>query len=130
MISSRLDRYDIHLRLQAVDGDLRDLKDSSGFSWRVSSHVNMDSPYELTQLIRAIAEPSSAHGVDRDVLTELLGLEQDPRDLVRMKQYAKRRVESEFLQPVRDLEDEYIGHWQMWVIPLPGLGIPQLLKRF
>ena len=81
----------------------------------------MESPYELTQLIRAIAEPASTHGVDRDTLTELLGLEQDPRDLVKMKQYAKRRVESEFLQPVRDLEDEYIGHWQMWVVSFPAL---------
>lgn len=87
--------------------------DSPGFGFPVSTNVNMESPYELTQLIRAIAEPASAHGVDRDILTELLGLEQDPRDLVKMKQYAKRRVESEFLQQVRDLEDEYIGHWQM-----------------
>jgi hypothetical protein len=72
-----------------------------------------ESPYELTQLITAIAEPTSAHGVDRDVLTELLGLEQDPKDLAKMKQYARRRVQSEFLRPVKDLEDEYIGHWQM-----------------
>ena len=75
--------------------------------------MDIESPYELTRLIRAIAEPTSAHGVERDVLAELLGLEQDPQDLVKMKQYAKRRVESEFLQPVKDLEDEYIGHWQM-----------------
>lgn len=84
--------------------------------------INMhnESPYELTQLIRAIAEPASGHGVDRDVLTDLLGLEQDPNDLVKMKQYARRRVQSEFLQPVKDLEDEYIGHWQMQVFPCPG----------
>lgn len=72
-----------------------------------------ESPYELTKLIRAIAEPASDHGVKRDILTELLGLEQDPKDLVKMKQYARRRVQNEFLRPVKDLEDEYIGHWQM-----------------
>lgn len=75
--------------------------------------MDSESPYDLTQLIRAIAEPQSAHGVEKDVLTELLGLGQDPEDLVKMKEYARRKVQKEFLQPVKDLEDEYIGHWQM-----------------
>lgn len=75
--------------------------------------MDSDSPYDLTQLIRAIAEPKSDHGVEKDVLTELLGLGQDPDDRGKMKEYARGRVEKEFLQPVKDLEDEYIGHWQM-----------------
>lgn len=70
-------------------------------------------PYDLTQLIRAIAEPRSDHGVEKHVLADLLGLGQDPQDPKQMRAYARRRVEQEFLQPVRDLEDEYIGHWQM-----------------
>lgn len=75
--------------------------------------MTAESPYELAQLLRAIAEPRSAHGVDKHVLTELLGLEQDPNDKQAMKAFAKRAVEKEFLQPVRDLEDENIGRWQM-----------------
>lgn len=75
--------------------------------------MESEPPYDLSQLLRAIAEPKSAHGVEKDVLTELLGLGQDPTDLVQMKEFAKRKVESEFLQPVKDLEDEYLGHWQM-----------------
>ncbi|KAI5454433.1 Antiviral helicase ski2 [Naganishia albida] len=84
--------------------------------------MDSDSPYDLTQLIRAIAEPESDHGIEEDVLTELLGLGQDPDDRGKMKEYARRRVEKEFLQPVKDLEDEYIGHWQMLNpvdIPIP-----------
>ncbi|KAJ9095673.1 hypothetical protein QFC21_005545 [Naganishia friedmannii] len=84
--------------------------------------MTAESPYELAQLLRAIAEPRSAHGVDKHVLTELLGLEQDPNDKEAMKALAKRAVEMEFLQPVRDLEDENIGHWQMLnpvEVPLP-----------
>jgi hypothetical protein len=92
------------------------LSSLSNFSTPISSgsgKMNSHSPYDLTQLIRAIAEPRSEHGVEKDVLAELLGLGQDPKDLGKMKEYARRKVQQEFLQPVKDLEDEYIGHWQM-----------------
>ncbi|KAJ9111455.1 hypothetical protein QFC19_001224 [Naganishia cerealis] len=84
--------------------------------------MTIDSPYDFTRLLKAIAEPLSAHGVDKHVLTELLGLEQDKNDKEGMKAFAKKVVEREFLQPVKDLEDENIGHWQMLNrvdVPLP-----------
>lgn len=75
-----------------------------------------ESPYSLEQLVKAIAEPSSDHGVDNQVLRQRLGVgEFTEDDLDGMKVFARKRLEQLYLQPVTNLSDnrEQLGLWQV-----------------
>lgn len=75
-----------------------------------------ESPYSIEQLVQAIAEPDSQHGVDRQAIRQSLGIgEYAEGDVDGMKAFARRKMEELFLQPVTNLSDnrEQLGLWQL-----------------